>query len=1047
MSNPDKDNQPLASTLTLTPGNPASPGPNREGEKGGQAVAGVERVPASPESPSFPVTDWERYEFLEVLGHGGMGEVYKARDRRLGRIVALKFIRGADPDLVMRFLQEARAQSRIDHPNVCKVYEAGEVAGKAYIAMQLVAGQQLDRAAAKMSLPEKVGVMKQVAAAVHEAHRLGVIHRDLKPSNIMVERGEDGRCIPVIMDFGLAYEVSQGHGLTVTGALLGTPSYMAPEQARGDTRNIDRRTDVYGLGATFYELLVGVAPFTGATLMDTLAKVLDEEPPPLRVREPQLAKDLQTIVLKCLSKEPNQRYASARELAEDLDRYIDGEPILGQRQSLVYRWKKQAQRHRALVGVSGGALVIILLLAAFGLRAWVEGRRTQERARLAEQLGQQVKEMELFLRTAYGLPLHDTSREQQWVRERMARIASQQQQLGDEDGGLAHYALGRGYLALHEPDKALEELTRAMDMGVDSRELHYARGRALGELYERAEQALRAQTAATEIKQQRELEQKYLEPAIQSLERSRGLELESSHYLEGLIAFLRHDYKNAAQAAEQAAVEAPWMYEALTLAGDVAFNQRRTQVVRPGLDGASTALLKAVGLYEQAADIARSDPRNYEALAEVWLLQSQIDRNQSRSEWPSLVRALAANDKALQASPLRASAYNERARILRSWNQEVNSRSSLIQAAAISAASRAVELDPASAEAYYVVASLLEGRASQLADEGKDPDVVWDEAVTSLNRAIELQPSNMGTIGQFARLYLARGDYLLERGQDPSDAYAEAERFFNRVIRGDSLVWNLGTVANFLMDLHAGLAEYRLSIGLNPEDEVQKVLEVGQRAPARAVRRDRMARAELTRAQYLINNGGDPQPSFERARGYFEDEERIREDAARSLGRKPDCIGCELMGARLDLEEALWVRQRGQVALPLLMDALAKARRAVEQGHSSMSHLELARVYWRLAEAQPVGEAPTAITEGFAQVELVLQRNPSLAHAYAIRGGLFLVKARAARKPAERLDAVHQAQAAMAQAFNLNPLLKREYAAVAHEVESMLLPSEARISP
>src|SRR5689334_648254 len=238
MSNPGKEEPTLEPTLAPERVDTPLLEPTLPGEGAARAAEFPVPVAARP-GEEFPVPQWDRYEFLSPLGSGGMGEVYKARDRRLGRVVALKFIRGADPDKVMRFLQEARAQARIDHPNVCKVYEVGDVAGKAYIAMQLIGGERLDKAAQGMSLPEKVQVMKEVAEAIHEAHRLGVIHRDLKPSNIMVERGEDGRWVPVVMDFGLAYDIGQGHALTQTGALMGTPSYMAPEQARGDVRGID----------------------------------------------------------------------------------------------------------------------------------------------------------------------------------------------------------------------------------------------------------------------------------------------------------------------------------------------------------------------------------------------------------------------------------------------------------------------------------------------------------------------------------------------------------------------------------------------------------------------------------------------------------------------------------------------------------------------------------------------------------------------------------------------------------------------------------------
>src|SRR6478752_6094251 len=161
----------------------------------------VRGAPPAPHAP--PVAKWDRYELLDLLGKGGMGVVYKARDRRLDRTCAIKFILGADPNLTMRFLREARAQARIDHPNVCRVYEVGEVEGRAYIAIQFVEGDTLTRAASKMTLDQKVAVMRDVSLAIQEAHRLGIAHRDLKPGNIMVERGDDGSWLPVVMDFGL----------------------------------------------------------------------------------------------------------------------------------------------------------------------------------------------------------------------------------------------------------------------------------------------------------------------------------------------------------------------------------------------------------------------------------------------------------------------------------------------------------------------------------------------------------------------------------------------------------------------------------------------------------------------------------------------------------------------------------------------------------------------------------------------------------------------------------------------------------------------------
>lgn len=1047
-------------------------------------------APPAAAGQAFPVSGWERYEFLELLGRGGMGEVYKALDRRLGRTVALKFILGSDPELVMRFLQEARAQARIDHPSICKVYEVGEVQGKAYIAMQFVEGQRLDRAAASMSQPEKVRVMQEVATAIHEAHRQGVVHRDLKPSNIIVERTEAGRYFPVVMDFGLAYDASHGHGLTLSGALLGTPSYMAPEQARGDLPNIDRRSDVYSLGATLYELLVGMAPFTAPTLAGTLDKVLNEEPPSLHSRMPQIERDLEIIVLKCLSKEPHQRYPSARALAEDLARYLDGEAIIGRRPSLQYRLRRIARKHRALVVVSALSLATILGVATFGVQAWLEARRTQqqseERARLAERLGQEVKEIEWFLRLAYALPLHDTGREQQLVRERMARMAALQPGLGATGEGLVRYALGRGHLALHELDKAHEQLLRARQLGLDSAELHYALGRVLGELYHRAlEHARRSGDKDWLAARQRELEQQYLAPALQSLERSQGVELESPRYLEGLIAFYRRQYDVALRAAAQASSEAPWMHEAWKLAGDVT----RVQAVEQtglGYEAAGAGLQEAARLYEKALTLGGSAPVNYEALAEVWLRQSELDEKQGRPQEQSLERALAASEKSIHAAPLRSVGYTQKAYVLMrqywvSVHQPQGQDASALLEEWITTGRRAVELDPQDVSAYDALGIGYLKRGGYEARIGRDPVASFREAIVQLSRALELQPNHPWALNDLGTTYLAQGRYQREHGQDPHASYQEAIHRFEQAAKADPKY--LFPLAN-LTTAHSELAGYSLLRGLSPEAEVQKALAAAERGlavdPGYYWTLNSAAAAELSLARYLLQVGQDPRPALDGAQRRLEHSSSINPSHARTLlyqaesfalvaqhalqeGRDPRaaigsgrqaveralgydavCGECLIAAARIGLVEAAWEQQRGSSGTAPLQRALTEAQRAVELLPAYyQTHLELAGVHWRLAETQAPGAARTHVAEGLKHVERVLQLDPAMAQAYALRGGLLLAQARRAGEVAERRELLLQARAALARAIELNPLLRGEYEAPLREAQEPL----ARESP
>ncbi len=238
---------------------------------------------------------FSRYLIGRLLGEGGMGQVYEAEDTVLHRRVALKFLREPSPEFRKRFLHEAQMQAGLDHENICKVYDVGERDGQAYIAMQFLTGETLNKTAPFMTLEQKVKVLMEVAEAVQAAHRLGLIHRDLKPENVMIETREGEPLRPYVMDFGLARELSGEKGLTMTGMIVGTPSYMSPEQVRGDITQLDRRTDVYSLGVTLYEVLTGRTPFDGKSTVDVMMAILQKDPVPLRQVDRTLPEDLETV--------------------------------------------------------------------------------------------------------------------------------------------------------------------------------------------------------------------------------------------------------------------------------------------------------------------------------------------------------------------------------------------------------------------------------------------------------------------------------------------------------------------------------------------------------------------------------------------------------------------------------------------------------------------------------------------------------------------------------------------------------------------------------
>ena len=320
-----------------------------------------------------------RYQLTTRIGSGGMGEVFKAYDPTLERWVALKILYPGEPHRADRFLQEARAQARVKHPNICPVFDIGEVDGRPYIAMQYIDGFTLDEMVHRLNRETLLRIIHTVAMALHAAHMQGLVHRDIKPSNIMVERAEDGSWRPYLLDFGLARDITTLSD-TRTGSILGTPQYMAPEQARGLTRMIDRRTDVWGLGATLYTLLCGEPPFEGVTSFETLRKVVQEEAIPLRKRRSDIPRDLETIVMTCLEKEPERRYPSARELARDIERFLRGDPIHARPTGWFRRIRLKIRKYP--IASSAFAFALMTFLISGG---WVSFTRWHalQRARLA----------------------------------------------------------------------------------------------------------------------------------------------------------------------------------------------------------------------------------------------------------------------------------------------------------------------------------------------------------------------------------------------------------------------------------------------------------------------------------------------------------------------------------------------------------------------------------------------------------------------------------------------------------------------------------------
>jgi len=794
------DDEPTALGPESTPASVPESSPSRAGFRQG----GVFRART--------LHHWGRFESLELLGEGGMGRIFRATDPRLRRVVALKLLRRDDPELLQRFIQEAQLQARVDHPNVCRVYEVGEWRGQPYIAMQYLRGETLQRAAPELPLEALLRHMVEVCEGVHAAHRVGLVHRDLKPSNLMIDRLEDGSTRACVLDFGLARGVEEG-GNTETGRVMGTVAYMSPEQVRGNAALLDRRSDVYALGATLHTLLSGGPPFPGEGLA-CMARIVKDDPEPLRNLVPTTPADLETVVLTCLQKDPRRRYATARALGEDLQRLLDGDPIQARPATSMERLIHWTRKHKVLVLASAAVFLSMAVSGGFVVR---ERFRARAQAAHAQRFAQAAERIEALARYLKLSPAHDLGPELRDLESRVARMEGDVRLEGSSAEAPGQYALGRARLALGQPERAQTHLERARALGFDTPELRSALGRALLELHRRAldeawrigpddarkEAVGRLQANATAR----------IEPLLRAGATASLIPLA---YLEGQAAWVAGRWEEAIDRARVAQELAPWFYEARLLEAQALLS---LGLPKSGPERIGT-LADAHRSAQAALAAAPCDIQALSLVGQIGVLRYGMyvsNLGQSRVLHAGVEGVVAAL-RVLEPEGNRAVILEASLNTAEAINATVTARSGaepLQRALAL----LAPMLDTATPPFEALEGAMrAESYAARFPEMG-DPLPWLDRALSHGRQAFALRPGHSGLADELTRVSIWRLGHGTQRGQTPWTVFEAALHVLLRALDREPEARSTREMLGYLWGERA---EYERTHGLDPRTSLEQ---------------------------------------------------------------------------------------------------------------------------------------------------------------------------------------------------------------------------------
>ncbi len=844
-----------------------------------------------------------KYEILSLLGEGGLSYVYKAYDTVLQRYVALKILKVADPILIKRFFKEAKIQSSLENENICKIYDFGEEENIYFIAMQYIDGQSFHKVIENLKMEEKIIIIIKICNALIEAHKKGLIHRDIKPSNIMIEFKEDGEVKPYLIDFGLAKEVEKRDG-SFTGMVIGTIGWMAPEQIKGKPEEIDRRADIYALGVLMYYTFCGVPPFDEN--LETLESISEKEPIPPRKIKKDIPKELEAIILKCLEIEKIRRYQSAKELKDDLENFLSGEPVKAKTPDIFYKFIKKFKKNKRFFYSIFSILVIIFLFSSYIIYV----KKIERKQRIyALEFSQYVKYIEDMLWYIYSSSTHNIKPQMDFVYEKINQFEKEFKRYGKIGLGAGHYSLGKCYIAIGDFPKALENLNIAKEKyNFKTNDLSYLLAHSNIMVYlEKKDEINIIEDKNVRENLSEKLEENYLKKSENFIKESPMEDIESWEYLKALSAFVQKDYDFALEKIKETEKKYPFFFENSKLEGKIYKNIGDGFALKGEIKKAEENYKKAEKVFLKILSRRECDPEIYKLLFSLYL--SLMDLNiysTSISPEEFYQKIIELSERQLNLNYNLEDLFN----YLSKANLKMGSFF-LYEGAdpvkyfenSIIYAKKALEINKKNKFSYTNLGSSYLSLGAYKNSREEEPFTDFENSIVNYKKAILLNPLDLNIYNNLALTYWNKGKAEIDIGKEPEKTLSEGIKYIKKAI---SMEPGISAFYNTAGNLYLELAYYSTTKNKKPDIYLKNAIESYEKAiklnPNYAFPYNNIAECYLIKLQEEIEDGNLSHSDIERAKYY----------AKKALNIKKDFIWAYVSSLRIELIEAKYMMSQNQ---------------------------------------------------------------------------------------------------------------------------------------